>query len=191
MVYSIARTGIAGVNQGDRSTLLLNGYGTDLISDLWGWRGSTFSQISYLALPATQPSRSLTPRHKADLSPSAYFHYIGRMKENNAVLALAALAQSMRLRIFRRLVGAGPQGLTPGALSAVLKVPASTLSFHLKELMRAGMVTQERAGRSLIYRPALAKMNSLLEYMTAHCCEGEPCAAVNVRSAGRRPMVMP
>ena len=68
------------------------------------------------------------------------------MDEKAAVVALAALAQGMRLRVFRALVGAGPQGLTPSALSATLDVPASTLSFHLKELMHAGLVTS-RAGR--------------------------------------------
>ena len=94
------------------------------------------------------------------------------MDENSAVLALAALAQGMRLRVFRALVGAGPAGLTPGALAATLGVPASTLSFHLKELMHAGLATQERDGRHLIYRPALAQMNALLAYLTAHCCQG-------------------
>ncbi|MCU0813683.1 MAG: ArsR family transcriptional regulator [Burkholderiaceae bacterium] len=97
------------------------------------------------------------------------------MTENAAVLALAALAQNMRLRVFRALVGAGPPGLTPGALSATLGVPASTLSFHLKELLHAGLVTQERDGRHLIYRPALEQMNALLDYLTAHCCHGAPC----------------
>lgn len=97
------------------------------------------------------------------------------MEEKNAVIALAALAQEMRLRIFRALVGAGPQGLTPGSLSAMLDVPASTLSFHLKELMHAGLALQERDGRSLIYRPALGQMDALLEYLTAHCCHGAGC----------------
>lgn len=99
------------------------------------------------------------------------------MNENAAVLALAALAQNMRLRVFRALVGAAPQGMTPGALSAMLGVPASTLSFHLKELLHAGLVTQERDGRHLIYRPALAQMNALLAYLTAHCCHGAGCGA--------------
>jgi DNA-binding transcriptional ArsR family regulator len=101
------------------------------------------------------------------------------MDEKHAVASLAALAQGMRLRIFRALVGAGPQGLTPGALSATLDVPASTLSFHLKELTYAGLVTQERDGRHLIYRPALDQMNDLLAYLTAHCChasEAGTCA---------------
>lgn len=93
------------------------------------------------------------------------------MDEKSAVTALAALAQGMRLRVFRALVGAVPQGLTPSALSATLDVPASTLSFHLKELMHAGLVSQERDGRHLIYRPALGPMNELLAYLTAHCCQ--------------------
>ena len=97
------------------------------------------------------------------------------MNETAAVASLAALAQGMRLRVFRALVGAGPRGMTPGALSATLDVPASTLSFHLKELMHAGLVSQERDGRNLIYRPALGQMNELLAYLTAHCCHGVAC----------------
>ena len=100
------------------------------------------------------------------------------MEEKTAVASLAALAQGMRLRVFRALVGAGPQGLTPGALCATLDVPASTLSFHLKELMRAGLVTQERDGRNLIYRPSIERMNELLAYLTAHCCQGAACEGV-------------
>ncbi len=94
------------------------------------------------------------------------------MDEKLAVASLAALAQGMRLRVFRALVGAGPQGLTPGDLSATLGVPASTLSFHLKELLHSGLVSQERDGRRLIYRPAIAQMNALLDYLAAHCCQG-------------------
>ena len=97
------------------------------------------------------------------------------MEEKAAVTSLAALAQGMRLRIFRALIGAAPQGMTPGELSATLDVPASTLSFHLKELMHAGLVTQERESRNLIYRPSIAQMNELLAYLTAHCCQGTSC----------------
>ncbi|HZF81579.1 MAG TPA: metalloregulator ArsR/SmtB family transcription factor [Rubrivivax sp.] len=93
------------------------------------------------------------------------------MDEKTAVVSLAALAQDMRLRVFRALVRAGPQGLTPGTLAATLDVPASTLSFHLKELTHAGLVTQERDGRRLIYRPEIVRMNALLAYLTAHCCQ--------------------
>ena len=98
------------------------------------------------------------------------------MDEKLAVASLAALAQAMRLRIFRALVGAGPEGLTPGVLAATLDVPASTLSFHLKELTHAGLVTQERQGRNLIYRASFTTMNELLGYLTENCCAGEACA---------------
>ena len=105
------------------------------------------------------------------------------MDEKSAVVSLSALAQGMRLRVFRALVGAGPQGLTPSALSATLDVPASTLSFHLKELMHAGLVSQERDGRNLIYRPAIGQMNALLGYLSDHCCQGVACAGMP--AAGR------
>jgi DNA-binding transcriptional ArsR family regulator len=104
------------------------------------------------------------------------------MDEQSAVAALAALSQGMRLRVFRALVGAGPQGLTPGVLSATLDVPASTLSFHLKELMHAGLVSQERDGRSLIYRPVIDHMQALLDYLSAHCCQGQPCTPKGARA---------
>jgi DNA-binding transcriptional ArsR family regulator len=101
------------------------------------------------------------------------------MEEKTAVASLAALAQGMRLRIFRALIGAAPEGMTPGELSATLDVPGSTLSFHLKELMHAGLVTQEREGRNLIYRPSIQQMNDLLAYLTAHCCQGAACDVVS------------
>jgi ArsR family transcriptional regulator len=106
------------------------------------------------------------------------------MDEKSAVVSLSALAQGMRLRVFRALVGAGPQGLTPSALSATLDVPASTLSFHLKELMHAGLVSQERDGRNLIYRPAIDQMQALLDYLTAHCCQGVSCSPTAKRACG-------
>jgi DNA-binding transcriptional ArsR family regulator len=106
------------------------------------------------------------------------------MDEHTAVTALAALAQGMRLRVFRALVGAGPQGLTPGVLAATLGVSSSTLSFHLKELVHAGLVTQQRDGRHLIYRPELAQMNALTDYLVAHCCGGQPCAVPAPGAAG-------
>jgi len=105
------------------------------------------------------------------------------MDEKVAVAALAALAQEARLRVFRALIGAAPDGMTPGALSAMLDVPASTLSFHLKELVHADLVTVERDGRNLFYRPAIAQMNELLAYLTAHCCQGQACRP---RTARRR-----
>jgi ArsR family transcriptional regulator, arsenate/arsenite/antimonite-responsive transcriptional repressor len=104
-----------------------------------------------------------------------YFHNYRNMEEQVAITALAALAQNMRLRIFRTLVGAAPEGLTPSVLCATLDVPGSTLSFHLKELMHAGLVNQDRDGRHLLYKPSLPHMNELLAYLTAHCCQGASC----------------
>ena len=100
------------------------------------------------------------------------------MEETDVVKALGALAQPVRLRVFRALVVAGPEGLTPGPLAEELGVAATTLSFHLKELSHAGLVTQQRDGRYLIYRAAYERMNALLGYLTAHCCEGAACVAV-------------
>jgi ArsR family transcriptional regulator, arsenate/arsenite/antimonite-responsive transcriptional repressor len=105
--------------------------------------------------------------------------------EQQALTALGALAQASRLRVFRALVGAGPAGLTPGALAATLGMPASTLSFHLKELSHAGLVTPQRAGRHLIYRPEIARMNALLAYLTAHCCHGARCDLATPPAAAR------
>ena len=93
------------------------------------------------------------------------------------VQSLAALAQAARLQVFRALVVVGPQGMTPGGLSETLTLPASTLSFHLKELMHAGLISQQRDGRNLIYRASFERMNDLLAYLTAHCCEGQECLA--------------
>ncbi|MGJ7522127.1 ArsR/SmtB family transcription factor [Variovorax sp. LT1P1] len=99
------------------------------------------------------------------------------MESNDVVRSLAALAQPVRLQVFRCLVVAGPEGLTPGALVEAIGVPATSLSFHLKELTHAGLVSQERQGRHLIYRAALEQMNALLGYLTDNCCQGEACVA--------------
>jgi len=100
------------------------------------------------------------------------------MEEENVVRSLMALAQPIRLRVFRALVVAGPEGLTPGALTAALEVAATSLSFHLKELTNAGLVSQERQGRHLIYRAAFGEMNALLAYLTENCCQGQACGVV-------------
>lgn len=91
------------------------------------------------------------------------------------VKALAALAQPSRLEIFRSLVVAGEAGLTPSVLAALLGVAPNTLSFHLKELMHADLVSQERSGRNLVYRAQYDRMNAVLGYLTQNCCRGQPC----------------
>ena len=97
------------------------------------------------------------------------------MKEQEALATLTALAHPARLRICRALIGAGPDGLTPSSLMAMLGLTGSNLSFHLKELAEAGLVAVERDGRQLFYRPRLAQMNGLVAYLVDHCCQGEAC----------------
>lgn len=107
------------------------------------------------------------------------------MNENEVVKALAALAQPVRLQVFRALVIAGPRGMTPSTMAEGLGMPASSLSFHLKELANAGLVTQERSSRNLIYRAAFDRMNALLGYLTDNCCGGAECAVDPVAAACR------
>lgn len=97
------------------------------------------------------------------------------MDEADVIRALGALAQETRLRIFRMLVVAGPQGVMPGQMAEALGSSPTALSFHLKELVHAGLASSERDGRHLIYRASIPQMNGLLGFLTAHCCEGQPC----------------
>jgi ArsR family transcriptional regulator, arsenate/arsenite/antimonite-responsive transcriptional repressor len=87
-----------------------------------------------------------------------------------AVNALAALAQETRLSIFRLLVEFAPTGLTPGAIALRLKLAPATLSFHLKELASAGLISDRRDGRFIWYQADLSAMNALVGYLTEHCC---------------------
>jgi DNA-binding transcriptional ArsR family regulator len=98
------------------------------------------------------------------------------MQEDDVIRALAALAHPMRLRVFRALVVVGAEGLTPGVMAEALNATSTSLSFHLKELAHAGLVTQEREGRNLIYRAAYDRMNGVLSFLTENCCAGAECA---------------
>jgi ArsR family transcriptional regulator len=100
---------------------------------------------------------------------------MARMTEDKAVGALGALAQASRLNVFRKLVVAGPEGLYPGELAADLGVLPNSLSFHLKELQRCGLVTQQREGRFLRYRADMTQMQSLMDFLLDQCCQGQPC----------------
>ena len=97
------------------------------------------------------------------------------MEEINVIRSLSALAHEARLRVFRALVVAGHHGLTPSDLVDKLSIAPNTLSFHLKELSNAELVSQERQGRSVLYRAAIPTMNNLLAYLTENCCEGVAC----------------
>lgn len=99
------------------------------------------------------------------------------MDESGAVNALGALAQEHRLRLFRLLVRAGRGGMPAGAIAERLGVPNSSLSFHLTQLQRAGLIAVERQGRSLVYRADFAAMDRLVAFLMENCCADESCAA--------------
>lgn len=99
------------------------------------------------------------------------------MHAEQAVRALGALAQEHRLAAFRLLVQAGDDGLAAGMLAERLRVPASSLSFHLAHLTQAGLIIQRRAGRSLIYSADYAAMNALMGFLTENCCGGGAACA--------------
>lgn len=92
------------------------------------------------------------------------------MKATEVVQALGALAQESRLEVFRLLVKRGPDGFSPGDLVTKLEIPGPTLSFHLKELQRAGLVVSRREGRFLYYSASFETMNGLVRYLTENCC---------------------
>lgn len=97
------------------------------------------------------------------------------METNDVVTALAALAHPSRLAVFRLLVEAGPEGLAAGELSERLETPRSSLSFHLKELSHAGLVSARQEGRFLFYSANYPAMNALVDYLTENCCSGSAC----------------
>jgi ArsR family transcriptional regulator, arsenate/arsenite/antimonite-responsive transcriptional repressor len=98
------------------------------------------------------------------------------MNKMDVLKALGALAHEVRLDVYRKLVVAGPGGMTPKVLSEQLDVPPTKLSFHLKELAIAGLVTHEQDGRYLIYRAAYDRMDGLVGYLTENCCKCVPVA---------------
>ena len=92
------------------------------------------------------------------------------MDTKHAVEALAALAHEHRLAIYRMLVEQGPDGLPAGVIAERLGMPPSSLTFHLQHLLRAGLVTQRRLSRQLIYAADFTAMNSLVAFLTENCC---------------------
>ena len=99
------------------------------------------------------------------------------MQSVQAVAALGAIAHEHRLAVFRMLVERGPEGLPAGTIAERLDVPPSSLTFHLQQLRHAGLVTQRRLGRQLIYAADFAAMNALIAYLTENCCgRGAACA---------------
>lgn len=110
------------------------------------------------------------------------------MESSKAVDALAALAQSTRLSVYRLLVAAGPAGLAAGAIAEKLELPPATLSFHLAHLARAGLVHSRAAGRFIIYSADFQRMTALVGFLTENCCGGNACAPASPsqRAPGRK-----
>jgi ArsR family transcriptional regulator len=109
------------------------------------------------------------------------------METRSAVTALAALAQDTRLSVFRLLMEAGPEGLPAGEVGQRLQVPGATLSFHLKELSHAGLVTSRQEGRFVFYAANFEHMAALMSFLTQKCCRGMPqeCLTVLETALGR------
>ena len=97
------------------------------------------------------------------------------MEASAVIRALAALAQEHRLAVYRLLVQAGSAGMSAGSISEATGIAPSSLSFHLKEMSHANMVTSRQEGRYVIYSANFATMNTLLAYLTENCCGGTPC----------------
>jgi ArsR family transcriptional regulator len=112
-----------------------------------------------------------------------YFGIVGSMNNTNAVAALAALAQDSRLAIFRLLVQNAPAGLTVGVIAEQLELPAPTLSFHLKTLAHAGLVSTLQEGRFVRCRAEMGRIDALIGFLTDNCCGGNPeiCKPAAVR----------
>lgn len=98
------------------------------------------------------------------------------MEAGLVIRSLGALAQEYRLAVFRLLVQAGPDGMPAGALAEAIGVPASSMSFHLAQLANAGLVTQRRQSRSIIYSADYTAMNRVMAYLLENCCGGAACA---------------
>lgn len=108
------------------------------------------------------------------------------METSSVVAALAALAQETRLNVYRLLVEHAPEGLPAGQIAARLGLPASSLSFHLKELAHAGLIASRQDGRFLWYRADLDEMNGLVAYLTENCCRSS--AVCDPKCAPKRPV---
>ena len=105
------------------------------------------------------------------------------MKNSDAVQAFLALGQETRLNVFRLIVQRGDAGIFPSQLGELLGVPPATLSFHLKELHQADLVTVERQSRHLVYRPRADMVESLMEFLLFNCCGGKDCSTSKTKKA--------
>ena len=104
------------------------------------------------------------------------------MENKQIISALAALAQESRLAVFRALVQAGPEGMAATRIAELIGAAPSSLSFHLKEMLHAGLVSSRQEGRFVIYSANYATMNGLIDFLTDNCCGGNPCGPSSAQS---------
>src|SRR6478672_814492 len=116
----------------------------------------------------------MAARNANSLDGPPYIHNSRYMESENAILALAALAQPTRLDVFRLLVKGEPDGLAAGDIARALAVPQNTMSSHLAILSRAGLVSARRFGRSIVYRADLERLQAVMLFMLRDCCDGRP-----------------
>jgi ArsR family transcriptional regulator, arsenate/arsenite/antimonite-responsive transcriptional repressor len=115
------------------------------------------------------------------------------MEEKQALSCLSALAHETRLAVFRLLVKEGPAGMAAGDIAARLGVAAPTLSFHLKELERAGLIAPTRRHRQIIYATNFAETRALLDFLMRDCCQGHPelCGGIDACGCDDTPEPLP
>lgn len=111
-----------------------------------------------------------------------YFDYYRIMENTTAIQAFIALGQESRLNIFRLLVQKGDTGLMPSQIHELLGIPNATLSFHLKELLQANLISVERQSRNLIYKPNALMVQELSQFLLDNCCGGKPCTLSSKQS---------
>jgi ArsR family transcriptional regulator, arsenate/arsenite/antimonite-responsive transcriptional repressor len=142
----------------------------------WDWTGQIrlicFNKSPFCKSRQDRPKKSGKRSNLLDSSP--YIHKSGYMESEAAILALAALAQPTRLDVFKLLVKHEPDGLAAGDIARTLAVPQNTMSSHLSVLSRAGLVSAQRFGRSIVYRADLARFQEVVLFMLRDCCDGRP-----------------
>lgn len=126
--------------------------------------------------PAREPAIVAAEAWPRGLDSHELFHHSRNMETSGVVEALSALAQETRLKIYRLLVEAGPEGLSAGRIGHELDLPPATLSFHLAHLTRAGLARSRQEGRFIFYSADFQNMNALVGYLTENCCGGQSCA---------------
>ena len=126
------------------------------------------------------------------LTPTITFDIFTLMETSKVLQALAALAQETRLAVYRLLVEHAPEGLPAGQIAERLEIPPPSLSFHLKELWRAGLIAPSQVSRFVWYRADLAAMNGLVAYLTENCCRSSAvCDPVCAPTMAKRPVTVP